>query len=58
MHEGDAASLAQLEFRTVGDELLAGGFDPARIKLAPYFGHAGPTDEPLYFGTVVGSLTQ
>ena len=56
MHEDDAASLKQLQFRTVGDGLLDAGFDPARIALAPYFGHGGPTDEPLYFGAVVGGL--
>ena len=56
VHEDDAASLQQLQFRTVGDTLLDAGFDPARLALAPYFGHAGPTDEPLYFGAVVGTL--
>jgi len=50
VREDDAKLLQQLNYRTVSMDLLDKGFNASSIALSPYFGHAGPPDEPLYFG--------
>ena len=52
VHSNDAVSTEQLHFGTVGTDIYGPqrGFSAHKIALAPYFDHAGPTDEGLYFG--------
>ena len=42
----------------VGDDVFQRGFEPAKLALSEYFQHNGATDEPVYFGTLVGFLSQ
>lgn len=52
MHSDDAASQEQLKYGTVPADIYSPqrGFSERNIFLSSHFDHAGPPDEPLYFG--------